>query len=208
MFKYALSALSLALASRYVVYDTSQPGLNFSGSVSSSFLALRRSVVAAKQRKSPSHGPKRSLPTNPKQTQPRDAAKYINSSVCSHIASDVMSSYFARALNKAPTYLAPRRRPTLPRTLSNSSDISISSNRSDEPATEAALSAPGTPTFEEQPRSTYMHMQTLSQERPDTSNPTLERTATTLPICRHRTVFFALLSQLQRIMQCRWWWAR
>lgn len=82
-----------------------------------------------------------------------------------------MSSYFARTLNKAPTYLSPRRRPALPRTLSNSSEISISSNRSDDPAAETAHSAPGTPTFETQPRSKCV--QNSSSSAPRHSKPDL-----------------------------------
>mgnify|MGYP005987617717 CR=1 FL=1 len=61
-----------------------------------------------------------------------------------------MSSYFARSINKAPAYLSPCRRPTIGRTLSNSSDLSLTSNCSgrSEDVGDTVTSAPGTPTLE------------------------------------------------------------
>lgn len=56
---------------------------------------------------------------------------------------------FARSLNKAQGFLMPYRRPTFGRTLSNSSELSLTSNhsgRSEDVGSEApVLSAPGTP---------------------------------------------------------------
>ncbi|KAJ2960474.1 hypothetical protein NQ176_g11050 [Zarea fungicola] len=55
---------------------------------------------------------------------------------------------FARSLNKAQGFLMPYRRPTIGRTLSNSSELSLTSNhsgRSDDVGGDAVTSAPGTP---------------------------------------------------------------
>ncbi|OAA74925.1 hypothetical protein LEL_06913 [Akanthomyces lecanii RCEF 1005] len=55
---------------------------------------------------------------------------------------------FARSLNKAQGFLLPYRRPTFGRTLSNSSELSLTSNnsaRDEDVGGDAVLSAPGTP---------------------------------------------------------------
>ncbi|KAM3461418.1 hypothetical protein MY4038_003828 [Beauveria bassiana] len=55
---------------------------------------------------------------------------------------------FARSLNKAQGFLMPYRRPTFGRTLSNSSELSLTSNtsgRDEDVGGDAVPSAPGTP---------------------------------------------------------------